>query len=157
MTSVWPSTRWPAASYCCTNIASKEPSREALSERFREYSDRSDVEGVFRLVYWHGVSEADRGTLRRSLEVDFRERIKSVEVVPLSEGYLLEYTRNGITYRPNLQVVGELVVTFEPRDKLEPSADGSFLVPPSTTTYLVGRKDGRYSIAMAAPAEKSAE
>ncbi len=128
------------------------PSKERLTQLFHQFSGQSDQEKVFRLVCWDRVSDDDRTAFKRSLEVDFKERIKRVEVTALGDGESLEYTQGGITYRPNLDVVGRLVVTFAPRTP-EQGEDGSYTVPPSQTSYLVGEKGGRYYIALAAPAD----
>ncbi len=66
-----------------------------------------------------------------------------VQVVAREANQLTEYTREGRTYQTNLEVVGNLVVRFEP-----PQADGV-----TATTYLLGARDGKLFIRTAVPVQ----
>jgi hypothetical protein len=49
---------------------------------------------------------------RTRIEKELGRGIESVRVEPLSEGFALEYTLDGVTYRPNLAPVRRLRIEF---------------------------------------------
>ena len=83
------------------------------------------------------TGSADRPSRR------FPRKISTVQVVPREANQLTEYTREDRTNRTNLEVVGNLVVRFEP-----PQADGV-----TATTYPLGARDGKLFIRMAVPVQ----
>ena len=106
--------------------------------RYREAHQSKDVPKAMALVYWAGVDEQIRASLERNFRGDLQRVLRDVQVIPPAQGTLTEYSRGGVTYRPNLAVVKTLVVQFEK------GADGV-----TSTTYLLGMKDGRLFITTA--------
>ena len=116
-------------------------STQELRERYKSYFGQKDEQKLATLAYWKGVTQDDREGFYRSLRHDLQFRLESVEFEPLSVGGPFEYTREGVTYAPNLKPVGRLVARYRTQGN----------VSNLSTSYLVGKKDGRYYIALAAP------
>ena len=117
-------------------------SEEQLATLYKRYFAAKDVEKLKTLVYWSGVQQSDRESFARSLEFDLKYQLKDVRLVPLQRGEKLEYSRNGVTFRPSLTPVGRLIARYEDAGTTRNLS----------TSYLVGTKDGRYFIALASPA-----
>jgi hypothetical protein len=120
--------------------------REEFIQRFRRAHDKRDLPALMSLVYWTGVEPKTRAMLRSNFQADLQHRIASVKMTPLPKGQLMQYTVKGVTYRPNLQPVAKLAVQFARLPGKEMQVTG--------TGYLIGVKEGRYSIATAVPAPK---
>lgn len=117
-------------------------SEEQLATLYKRYFEAKDVEKLKALVYWSGVQPSDRESFARSLEFDLKYQLQDVRLVPLQRGEKLEYSRNGVTFRPTLTPVGRLIATYK----------GAGTTRSVSTSYLVGRKEGRYFITLASPA-----
>jgi hypothetical protein len=117
-------------------------SRSDLARLYQRYFEAKDETKLQGLVYWASVQEAARQGFVRSVRFDLGHRLKSVEFVPLNRGEKLEYSKDGVVFRPSLPPVGRLVATYEGSGKLQRL----------TTSYLVGVKDGHYYITLASPA-----
>ena len=120
---------------------SGEMTRQEFVVKFRAALEKRDVDAILGFWCWDGTKEKDRLPIRRSVEADFANTIVDVRVEPMKDGQLLQYTLKGITYRPNLKPLGNLVVEFE--------KTGS-AVQATSTSYLLGQKNGTYLIATAA-------
>ena len=123
-----------------------EPPRspEALADAFREAHEDSDLVALSRLVYWEQVDARTRSSFEKQSSADFGLEISDLVVEPVDPDMKLEYTLEGVTYRPNLDPVGRLRVEFEPGE-----ADG--MPTTRSTSYLFGTRDGVYWIATSAP------
>jgi len=110
--------------------------RKQFLADYRHAHEKSDVDAAMRLVCLDHVTKDTIDALRQSLADDSRLPLKSVDIVPLEKNEHLEYTMRGVRYVPNLAPVGKLSIVL---------ATGTDAV--STTTYLVGVKNGRYWIA----------
>ena len=111
---------------------------------YRQYANAKDKERIRSLVYWQGVQDRERNAFNKSIEDDSQYKIKNAETTPLDKNQMMEYTLQGITYRPTLEPIGNLVVTYEPQGT----------VNALSTSYLVGVKDARYYIILASPVQK---
>lgn len=99
------------------------------------------------LVWWEGVDEDTRGSVRQSFRDDLTRRIASITIEgPPSDRGLATYSRNGVTYALNLPEVKRLRVQFAP-DTM-PGTTGSI-----ASISRLGWKDGRHYIATAAPTQ----
>ncbi|MFQ5904636.1 MAG: hypothetical protein ACE5JO_13205 [Candidatus Binatia bacterium] len=90
------------------------------------------------------MDERTRKSFERHTQADFGLAIREIVFEELSEDKVLEYTLGGITYRPNLRPMGRMRVKFSP-------AKGTGQIRATSTSYLVGIKDGTYLIVLAAP------
>ena len=118
--------------------------KEELCTLYRQYANAKDKERIRSLVYWQGVQDRERNAFNKSIENDSQFKIKNVEIKPLDKNQMMEYTLQGITYRPTLEPIGNLVVTYERQGT----------VNALSTSYLVGAKDARYYIILASPVQK---
>ena len=116
---------------------------EEFATQFRTAHDASSIEQFARLVYWERVDAQTRGSVERQSAKEFGRAIMSISFEPLPGGATLEYERAGVTYRPNLPPLGQLVVLYAPRSERPTVA--------TSTRYLLGRESGKLRIATAAP------
>lgn len=133
-----------AAALLVAAAAAAPPGFSDLASAFRAAHDSGDVREVAKLICWDGVQPATRTALLHSAEEDLGGNIADIQFAPLDSRRHLEYQLHGITYRPNLEPVGWLVVTFtwlgvgnRPRV--------------SRTQYLIGRQGNRLLITAAKP------
>lgn len=133
----------------CQPVGASSP--DDLATRFREAHESGDVEALRRLVCWDGVDEHTRGSVERQLEQELGREIEDVRVEALSEGFQLEYSLDGVTYRPNLEPVRRLRVEFGDAPEAEAGEAGT-----GSMSFLVGERDGTYLITTAAPTTDSA-
>ena len=115
-------------------------------DAFRRAHESRDAEAILRLVYWQGTDGETRKSVEEGVAADFGLPIKSIRMESLAADDKLEYTRSGVTYRPNLAPVGKMRVEFEP------PAGGQLTA--QSSGYLIGVKDGAYFIATAAPVSR---
>ena len=148
------STRWAAVFVCTALILLSAPralatdgaaSKDELRQLFQRYSEQKDEQKLGTLVYWRNVRQRERSGFFRSLRNDLNYRLKNAEFVALDPSTSMEYTLEGITFRPALQPTGRMVATYEGRAN----------VKDFSTSYLIGAKDGRYYIDLAVPAKSS--
>ena len=112
---------------------------DAIIALYTELHENADVNGMMKLVYWKGVEEPMRQMVRKSFQEASNRKIKRVEVLPAQETQLTEYTRAGVRYRTNLEVIGNLEVIYD-----DPGVVTSSMFP-------LGKKDGVFFITTAAP------
>lgn len=111
-------------------------------KQYRAAHENKDLDALMKLVCWDGVEEPMREMYRSGWERDFPLKIHSIELKPASFREIVsEYTRNGKTYRPNLEVTGWISIVWAKGQK----------AAPTTTDMPVGMKDGNTSITTAAP------
>jgi len=120
-------------------------SKDELRQLFQRYFERRDEQKLSTLVYWRNVHERERSGFFRSLRNDLNYRLKKVELVALDPNTSMEYTLEGITFRPALPPIGRMVATYEVQGN----------VNDLSTSYLIGAKDGRYYVDLAVPAKSS--
>jgi hypothetical protein len=117
-----------------------------LAAAFRAAHQAGDIQAFKKIICWDGVDGPTRASVLGSIQEDFGGSIEKISFDPLKPDDPLEYELHGVTYRPNLQPIGWLVVQFHwVGVAARPSA--------TRTQYLVGRKDGHLLIASAAPAQ----
>lgn len=124
--------------------ASSPASFQELAAQFEIAHQNQDIDALRRFVYWNGVDETTRKSFERHTQADFGLAIREIVFEKLLKDKVLEYTLGGITYRPNLRPIGRMRVKFLP-------AKGTGQIRPTSTSYLVGIKDGTYLIVLAAP------
>jgi hypothetical protein len=96
--------------------AAETPSNDphaALVAAFRAAHARKDAQAILSLYCFDGVSEDMRQTVRQNVEAELRYPIKSVSVVPTAPGSHGPTVEGGVHWRPSLQVVALLTVTFD--------------------------------------------
>ena len=137
----------PLASAQAAPDSSRAPhTTDQLIQQFRTAHQKRSIPDVARLVFWGGASQDLRRSTERHIADDFPMRIARVTVRPLAPDERLEYTRDGVTYRPTLRPVGRLTVEFVPGVG---TAGGV-----TATSYLVGLKDGVYYLLSAEPVRR---
>ena len=119
---------------------------DQLIQAFRVAHQKHSLAGVARLVYWGGTSQDMRRSSERAIADDFPMAIVRVTMQPLAQGEMLQYTKNGVTYRPTLRAIGRMKVEFVPRS--------SSTATETVTSYLVGIKDGVYYLLTAEQVSK---
>ena len=115
-----------------------------LIARVQQAFDHRSLAEMRQLVYW-GRSNADAKTsFDRLASTDFNQKPAKISIAALGANEKLEYTLNGITYRPTLKAAGRVTIDF--------------VVPPgakmtgSSTSYLYGVRNGGYYLLTAEPA-----
>lgn len=116
-------------------------SAQELADAFEAAFRARDFGRLCALVSWDGADDFIRQSVEGSLRDDLQWPLLDVAVVPAEEGQVLEFEHGGKKYRPNLDVKGRLKVTYTMEGVTEPAS----------SSYLVGEREGRYSIAIAAP------
>jgi hypothetical protein len=119
-------------------------SPDELAARYQEAHEAGDLDALSGLVFWEGVDELTRTSVERQIEKELGRGIESVRVEPLSEGFALEYTLDGVTYRPNLEPVRRLRIEFTQSEESE-------TVTSTSMSFLVGEREGAYLITASAP------
>lgn len=120
-------------------------SKDDLARLYKRYFDAKDDAKLNTLVYWPGIRQRERDSFVHSIKYDLGYSLLSVELAPLKRGETLEYSSNGVTFRPSLAPVCHMVATYK----------GSGTTKGFSTSYLVGVKDGRYYIVLASPQTSS--
>ncbi len=115
-----------------------------LIEQFTDAHLANDLEGILRLVYWAGADAQHKAVFEDAVQADLGRPIAKVHVAELDADQTLEYTRDGVVYRPNLPPIGWLHVEFE---EMRDGIIGA--------SYLVGIEDGVYVLVTAAPVSDS--
>lgn len=128
------------------SLAAQGPAPKSENEliaRVRQAFDHRSLVEMRQLVYW-GRSNADAKTsFDRLASADFSQKPGKISVAALAPTDKLEYTLNGITYRPTLKPLGHVTIEF--------------VVPPgakmtaSSTSYMYGARNGSYYLLTAEP------
>ena len=124
--------------------AAKEPEGfRDFAFQFRSAHEAGDFSKVSELICWDRVDADAKASFERHTSREFGRSISSVSFEALSEDSMLEYEQNGITYRPNLDPIGFLVVRY-PTQELDSTAA-------TAMHFMLGRKEGKLRIITAAP------
>jgi hypothetical protein len=132
----------PFALGACAGRARGAASPDELAQRFHDRLAQQDRAGIESLIFWPQGQRHESEALDYFLKAQSVRRIQSVDIVPVPDDQVLEYTRGGVRYTPSLPPVHKLVVTFASRGSVSDESAG----------FLVGEKDGRYYVTLAAPA-----
>src|SRR5215471_20259509 len=125
------SMHWAAVFVCAGLIALPAPpalamngaaSKDELRQLFQRYFERRDEQKLSTLVYWRNVHERERSGFFRSLRNDLNYRLKKVELVALDPNTSMEYTLEGITFRPALPPIGRMVARYEGQGNVKESS-----------------------------------
>jgi hypothetical protein len=125
-------------------------SPDELAARYQEAHEAGDLAALRGLVFWEGVDELTRSSVERQIEKELGRGIESVRVESLSEGFALEYTLDGVTYRPNLEPVRRLRIEFTQSEDSEAGEEGE-AISSASISFLVGEREGAYLITASAP------
>lgn len=115
-------------------------SLDDLVRAYRAAHLANDQPALATLVYWEGVETKEKKLVIASLKEGLERKFESITLIDLPPDQILEYTRNGKTYRPNLKPLKKMQVTYQD--------DSSGI---KSTSYLVGEHNGEYYITTAAP------
>jgi hypothetical protein len=110
-------------------------SREDLVARFVRAHGKGDIEGMMNLVCWDGVTPEYRTKTREQFEKLKGMKLRGPRIDPPEQGQLTHYTREGVTYRLNLELGGNLRIEDETITMLFPA----------------GQKGGRWYLSIMAP------
>lgn len=123
---------------------------EGLAERLRLALQRKDPVAAMDLVRWEGAPPRAR-TLMQSLFDDAIQRpVVNVRIVPVGENDDTEYEIEGVTYRPNVEVSGKMLIDLGPKEDGSPNDT-------SQVSFLIGRALGTYYISSAVAVDDSDE
>jgi hypothetical protein len=139
-----------ANSFAAESVRVGAASAEELRSLFEQRAAVHDLAGLHALVF-SGAGENDWKLFDRMIEQGFQYEIVNVEITNLEEDEVLEYTSNGVKYRPTLAPVGRLVVKYRPRGNDPDAPAGEVTVRSLETSFLVGVETGRFYITFAAP------
>jgi hypothetical protein len=130
-----------SASLARTASGQGQPTREALVAKVRAALASHDSAALQALVYRpKGSAPSGTDTFGRVISAAFHMGpVSDVRIVPVPTDEVLEYTRDGVTYRPALPPIGQLIVTL--------GTGGNS----SDIKMFVGQIDGRDYITLAAP------
>jgi hypothetical protein len=119
----------------------KDAEKERLILNARRSFEENNPKLLLDLFCWDRVPDQARALISRVVAASFRGNpVKTVTLTPPPADFLDAATvKDGITYRPNLPVIYQLVVALE-----RPSRQGVMKFP-------VGERDGRLMIANMAP------
>lgn len=97
-----------------TARAQKAPpaTAEDLLRRFEAAMKAKDSRAVIELYNWQGVSAKIKAMQEESIRSIFYEEAKGVELVPLPAGFNVGFEQDGIRYRPNVTIVGQLYMQY---------------------------------------------
>ena len=131
----------------CVRGGSRAPhTADQLMQQFRAAHQKHSLPDIERLVFRGGAAAELRRSTERHIADDFPLTIARVTISPLATDERLEYTKDGVTYRPTLRPVGRLTVEFVP---------GSGVAGGITSrSYLVGVRGGIYYIVTAEPVRR---
>ncbi|RMH22295.1 MAG: hypothetical protein D6696_03800, partial [Acidobacteria bacterium] len=115
-----------------------------LIARLEQALRAGDVDGAMALVHLQGASAEVRQAMRESFEQLIARPLAGIDLEPASAEDVAPVERDGVTYVPNLEVGGKLVVRLEPGEGED---------EPTATTFLVGERLGTYFIAAAVEME----
>lgn len=114
-------------------------SEAELVEKYKRAHAAKDAEAYADLLCMKGVTEDTLGKTKSLVkDMIFQIDYEDVTIGPKREGQGASYTLQGITYGPNLEITGSIVIKFK---------DGASYLP-------IGMEDGRYYIVSAVPASK---
>jgi hypothetical protein len=132
-----------ATAACGASRARGATTPDELAQRFHEGLNRRSRPDIESLIFWPDGQKHESPTLDYFLKAQATRTVHSVTVVAVPDDQMLEYTRGGIRYTPSLTPLHKLLVTFTARGG-GPSDESA--------GFLVGAKDGRYYVTLAAPA-----
>ena len=104
--------------------------------------DAKDSAKLLSLVCWDRVTPAMKQMVSKQLSALVQKPVVQFQLVAQDPKQKVEYTRDGVTYRPNLAGVKELKITFK--------SDATGL---TSAGLPVGEKDGKLFITTAASAK----
>jgi hypothetical protein len=124
-------------------------SLEALAKAVERAYGAHDLAAMEALVCWQDVDARTRAAFETAVAADRSLVVARVSAEPLDEGEVAPYVLDGVRYRPNVSPVARLDVRF--------AAEGQRgAVRRDETSFLAGRADDGYCIALAAPASDPA-
>ncbi|MBI4744441.1 MAG: hypothetical protein HY776_06450 [Actinobacteria bacterium] len=116
-------------------------SESEFIELYKQAHLQNNVEMFMRLVYMNGVTEEIAEKIKKMASEDFKDKLASARITPKRENQITEYIRDGIIYRSNLKVIGNLEIKYEGNSRI---------------SYLpIGIKNGVYYFPATVPAGKS--
>lgn len=123
-----------------SSLTTAADSPQKLATEFENGFRAGDLQALKNLVWWVGADEFIRGSVEGSLKDDLQHEFLDVQVEPSAPAEVLEFQRDGKTYRPNLPVEGKLKVNYRIKG----------LSDPASSTYLIGKHGEQYYIGVAA-------
>jgi hypothetical protein len=123
---------------------------EYLQERLRTALERKDVAAAMNLVRWEGAPQRARTLMQSLLDDAIKKTLTDISIVAVGEDDVTEYEIDGVTYRPNVEVTGKMLVSLE-------APEGSETKSSRQLSFLIGRALGNYYIASAIAVDDSDE
>jgi hypothetical protein len=128
-----------ALAQLCFGASPEEESRFLTA--VRDAYARKDQGTIIALTCWDGVTEKHRRLAPKVLEHALSRSVKSVQYGSLDTSEPHTYTKDGITYGPNLPVTKQIEIEYE-------GVPGS---PRMKSTIYAGEKEGKLMIVNFAP------
>src|SRR5262249_23108689 len=88
-------------------------SKDELRQLYERYFELKDEQKLGSLVYWRNVQERERDGFFRSIRTDLKYRLAKVEFWELDTTLKMEYTFDGITFKPALPPIGRMVASYK--------------------------------------------
>jgi hypothetical protein len=129
------------AAFSLPSIAANPEAKAQFIADVKVAFDTKDSTKLLDLVFWEGVSPEMKKMITQQMSGLVQQTVAQIELIALDPESKLEYTRDGITYRPNLTVVNQLKITFKSDNPANPSS----------AAMPVGEKGGKLFITTAAP------
>ncbi|MHA3770878.1 hypothetical protein ACXR0O_05000 [Verrucomicrobiota bacterium sgz303538] len=118
---------------------------DGFKAAYQQAIEQKDLKQLEALVYWDRVPERFKGLWHQRQEEQFGLKILSIELTSgASAEFPKEFTLEGVTYKPNLEVSHTLTIVF---------GENAFGAK-QTSMIPVGRKDGRLYVVSTAPVAK---
>ena len=119
-----------------------DPSYDRLIKDYKRAHSTQNSQQIKSSICWDRVTEGMQKIFLKHIKKGFFKKVDKIYFDQLNPKIPLEYTRKGITYRPSLKALAQLVIIFE-KDGVK-----------TKTKFLVGDKNGRKLIVTAAPVKK---
>jgi hypothetical protein len=124
---------------CTTSPSGESRFQQAVETAFQNH----DISELDKLTCWDRVPEARRKATMELYARDLKFGAKDIELTPPDpRSPDIEWKKDGITYKSNLEVLKNVKITFKEGAKYK---DG---------TYFVGEKEGKLFLLAPAPIEE---
>lgn len=120
----------------CYGATPEEETR--FIEAVRSAFAKKDKDALQVLSCWDRVTEKYKSLAAKDSEYLFGRPIKLIEYRPAEPADSREYTRDGVTYAPNLKITKRIQIDFEGDPKI-------------SAVKVVGEKDGKMLFVILAP------
>ncbi|MEK6646508.1 MAG: hypothetical protein AABY84_07535 [Candidatus Firestonebacteria bacterium] len=116
-----------------------ETMQKEFISAFKKAHETNNIDELMNLIYGENVTDEMRQLSKQYFTENFDRKIETITISSLTGEETLGYTKENVQYRPNLELVANLVVQFSGENNSE-------------TRYPLGIKDGKYYLTSFVPA-----